>query len=202
MRPDADAVISRCSPSGMSKAITRRRQFASLPVSRRPVRRASVTTGIHHDDRFHSVGRERFGRACNWLCIHPGVGDRTCLTAGRVPVGGCSFPSWFRAGTKCADLDRVSYRPARLLSGGRSYQLSDERRGRRRSSFERRNNDAQAGGVFRSLDEGILAGDAGSRIEPTSAGEIAGDAVALQIGDMRNEAGKGGVQSSGSTSTS
>src|SRR5712691_3809852 len=147
------------------------------------MRRASVTTGTHHDDRFHSVGRERFGRACNWPCIRPGAGDRTCLTAGRVPVGGCSFPPWFRAATKCVDLDRVSYRPARLLSGGRSYRLSDEQRGRRRSSFERRNNDAQAGGggVFRSLDEAALAGDVGSCIKHTSAGEIAGDAVALQI---------------------
>jgi hypothetical protein len=45
--------------------------------------------------------------------------------------------------------------------------------------------------VFRSLDEGALVGDVGPRIKPTSAG----DAVALL------ETSRGGVQSSGSTST-
>jgi hypothetical protein len=55
--------------------------------------------------------------------------------------------------------------------------------------------------VFTSLDEGALVGDVGSRIKHTSAGDIAGDAGALQIGDMLNEASGGGVQSSGPAST-
>lgn len=99
---------------------------AALAFHAGRVRSTSVMTGIHRDNYFYSVVRERFGRACNRSCLLPCGSDRTRLTARRVTLRGYSSPLWFRAGTRCVDIGRVSYSSPKLLFGGCMYEVSGD----------------------------------------------------------------------------
>ena len=75
-----------------------RKDVRAALASHDGVRGASVMTGIHRDDYFDSIVRERFGGDCDRPSSLPGGGDRTCLTVPRVTLrSSCSLP-WFRSG--------------------------------------------------------------------------------------------------------
>jgi hypothetical protein len=92
------------------------------------VRSASVMTGIHRDDYFDSIVRERFGRACDRPRPLQGRGDRTRLTVPDITLRSSSSLPWFRARRRRVDIGRASCSPPKLLRCRYIHELSGDGR--------------------------------------------------------------------------